>query len=251
MYFSINAAEIRNLLERLFSGLSVREAEIFLYQTSVSVVTLFFLLAAYSTAYSVLHYVATWRLFKKAGEQGWKSLIPFYNQYTLFKLTWKKSIFWIYLILSVSGTLLLSIGTTVVVIAIGAASGNMIPNMSDLNWLATANIGSLLAGLIIILTGECILFALAVIEIISYYHLAKAYNRSVGFFFGLLFLTDVFYLILGFDSGLTYLGNAEMRRNGGRKEEKDSKPDETEFKEVPVFHNYTEPTAETTPKDEA
>ena len=35
---------------------------------------------------SILIIVATWMIFKKAGESGWKAIIPFYNTYTLFKI---------------------------------------------------------------------------------------------------------------------------------------------------------------------
>jgi hypothetical protein len=34
----------------------------------------------------VLLIVAHWKVFEKAGEAGWKSLIPFYNAYTLFRI---------------------------------------------------------------------------------------------------------------------------------------------------------------------
>ena len=34
----------------------------------------------------VLLIVALWRVFEKAGEAGWKSIIPFYNTYTLFQI---------------------------------------------------------------------------------------------------------------------------------------------------------------------
>lgn len=30
--------------------------------------------------------VAQWKIFEKAGEKGWKALIPFYNAYTLFRI---------------------------------------------------------------------------------------------------------------------------------------------------------------------
>ncbi len=30
----------------------------------------------------------TWRIFEKAGEAGWKSLIPFYNSWILHKIIW-------------------------------------------------------------------------------------------------------------------------------------------------------------------
>ncbi len=34
----------------------------------------------------VLMIVAGWKIFEKAGEEGWKVLVPFYNTYTLFKI---------------------------------------------------------------------------------------------------------------------------------------------------------------------
>ena len=39
-----------------------------------------------SLAITVLCIVAVWKIFTKAGQAGWKSLIPFYNTYTLCKI---------------------------------------------------------------------------------------------------------------------------------------------------------------------
>lgn len=36
----------------------------------------------------VLLIVSMWLIFSKAGEAGWKSIIPFYNLYIFFKITW-------------------------------------------------------------------------------------------------------------------------------------------------------------------
>ena len=36
---------------------------------------------------AVLSLVAMWKIFSKAGEAGWKSLIPFYNLYILLKIS--------------------------------------------------------------------------------------------------------------------------------------------------------------------
>ena len=41
-----------------------------------------------SLAVSVLAIVAMWKIFEKAGEPGWAAIIPFYNLYVLFKITW-------------------------------------------------------------------------------------------------------------------------------------------------------------------
>lgn len=42
--------------------------------------------------------VGTWLLFKKSGEKGWKAIVPFYSDYTLFKLldinTWWLLLVW-------------------------------------------------------------------------------------------------------------------------------------------------------------
>ncbi len=34
----------------------------------------------------LLSYIATWQIFSKAGEKGWKSLIPYYSTYVLGKI---------------------------------------------------------------------------------------------------------------------------------------------------------------------
>lgn len=40
----------------------------------------------FSIIVGVLTIIANWRLFTKAGEKGWKSIIPIYNVITLFKI---------------------------------------------------------------------------------------------------------------------------------------------------------------------
>ena len=39
-------------------------------------------------AWIVLQIIADWKIFTKAGEPGWKSIIPFYNYYTEYKMCW-------------------------------------------------------------------------------------------------------------------------------------------------------------------
>ena len=41
-----------------------------------------------SLAIAVLGIIAMWKIFEKAGEPGWAAIIPFYNLYVLFKITW-------------------------------------------------------------------------------------------------------------------------------------------------------------------
>ncbi len=45
----------------------------------------------------VLMIVALWKIFQKAGEPGWASIIPFYNTFTLFKIAGLNP--WLFLLL--------------------------------------------------------------------------------------------------------------------------------------------------------
>jgi len=51
-------------------------------------------------AIGILMIVANWKIFTKAGEEGWKCIIPFYNMYTQYKFTWNTKMFWIVFALS-------------------------------------------------------------------------------------------------------------------------------------------------------
>ena len=39
-------------------------------------------------AITIFTIIVTWKIFKKAGKEGWIAIIPLYNVYTLFEITW-------------------------------------------------------------------------------------------------------------------------------------------------------------------
>ena len=118
----------------------------------------------------ILQVVAYWKIFEKAGEPGWKAIVPFYNTYTQYKFPWNTRAFWIVLIGGIVGGILQE---------------------------ATEGIPSLLGTLIVLIV--------AIFNIISLNKLAKAFGHGVGFTIGLFFLNPIFMLILGF-SGDEYIG---------------------------------------------
>ena len=118
----------------------------------------------------ILQVVAYWKIFEKAGEPGWKAIVPFYNTSTQYKFTWNTRAFWIVLIGGIVGGILQE---------------------------ATEGIPSLLGTLIVLIV--------AIFNIISLNKLAKAFGHGVGFTIGLFFLNPIFMLILGF-SGDEYIG---------------------------------------------
>lgn len=48
---------------------------------------MFGVFAVFMIVFYVLLIIAEWKIFTKAGEKGWKSLIPFYSTYILFKIS--------------------------------------------------------------------------------------------------------------------------------------------------------------------
>lgn len=118
----------------------------------------------------VVSIIAYWKLFTKAGEKGWKALIPLYSTYTMYKLTWKPMFFWVMLGIGIVDNLLIRINNT---------------TLQNISWLFTA--------------------ALIVVSVIFLVNLAKSYGKGVGFAIGLIFLNPIFLLILAFGSS-QYIG---------------------------------------------
>lgn len=62
---------------------------------SESSLTILSIVAIVSLAIFILQIVAKWKIFDKAGEHGWAALIPFYNTYVLYKITWENGLFFL------------------------------------------------------------------------------------------------------------------------------------------------------------
>ena len=134
-----------------------------------------------SLAFIALAIIAYWRIFVKAGEAGWKAIIPFYNAYTAMKLFWKTSIFWI------------CIG-----LAIGSYIGGFMAGYG-ISALAIYGGGGNAAVMVIgfILAFGCGITAF-VLEIMFLNRVSKAFGHGAGFTVGLVFLNFIFILILAF-----------------------------------------------------
>ena len=49
----------------------------------------------------LLQIIANWNIFTKAGEAGWKSIIPVYSDYISYKIAWQPSYFWLVFVLGI------------------------------------------------------------------------------------------------------------------------------------------------------
>ena len=109
----------------------------------------------------ILQVIGMWKVFKKSGEEGWKAIIPIYNQYTMCKITGVNP-WWVLIVVVASG--------------LSGAFTN-----SDLNTVV-----SLLCSIVSIY-----------FSVLLYVSLARAFGKSDGFAVGLILLNPIFLLILG------------------------------------------------------
>ncbi|MDO4798587.1 MAG: DUF5684 domain-containing protein [Coriobacteriales bacterium] len=130
--------------------------------------------------------VGHWKMFDKAGEKGWKAIIPLYSDYTLFKLVWTAKSFWIYVAAAVGSVAFNLLSGQYAVV------GGQLVIVGDGNFFL--NILAFIAGLILLLY-----------TVLLQVKTSLAYGKGMVFAAGLLFLPNIFTLILGFGSA-TYKG---------------------------------------------
>lgn len=130
----------------------------------------------------ILLVIARWVMFTKAGEKGWKSLIPVYSDYTLFKLVWNTKSFWIWCGLAVLTSLTTALSGQYVLTANGQLAVAASPNMFMGTISFVASIGCL--------------FLSAMLSLRT----ALAYGKLPSFGIGLFLLPNIFSLILAFGS---------------------------------------------------
>ena len=69
-------------------------------------------------AFFVLNIVAGWKIFEKAGQPGWASIVPFYNSYIRYKIFWGNGwLFFVPIVCTVLGGIPL-LGTLLVIVGV-------------------------------------------------------------------------------------------------------------------------------------
>ena len=131
----------------------------------------------------VITIIATWRIFKKAGEPGWKAIIPIYNYYIMFKIVGMTGWFWAEFIIAI-----------IACIIFGTQGYNMGATDAELvayNYGAHPLVGITLFVLAVFTIVVCIVNSIRT---------SRAFNHGAGFAIGLFFFQPIFWLILGFGS---------------------------------------------------
>ena len=120
----------------------------------------------------ILQIIANWNIFTKAGEAGWKSLIPIYGDYVSYKIAWQTSYFWLSFILGIVAS-----------------------------YVSSANLNE---SIFLTVIATLLRIVIAVINIMYCIKLSRAFGHGIGFAIGLILLQPIFLLILGFGSDLYY-----------------------------------------------
>ncbi len=143
-------------------------------------VILFFSVIAIAVGVATI--IGEWKVFEKAGKPGWISLIPFYNNWTLFEISGVNPLF---ILFSVGGLILNVFGSLF----------NVMGNSQEMFYAVSIifNLGSSALNIVFI-----------VFAVMAALNLAKCFGKSSAYGVGLFFIPVVFYLMLGFDKNANY-----------------------------------------------
>lgn len=143
-------------------------------------------IAIISLIFFVLMVIGNWKIFKKAGEPGWKSIIPIYNVYIMFKIVNMKSWFWWLLCLSIIGSIIAVVNNSASFYYMSGAE------------FQTVDIATIPTVVLVTMIIESIITIWA--SIVYSYRTSKVFGHGIGYTIGLIFLPSIFWLILAFGS---------------------------------------------------
>lgn len=129
-------------------------------------------LLAVSIVWFILQVIADWKIFTKAGQPGWKSIIPIYNYYVEYDICWNAPLGLVYAI--------------AMYVANYMTSGTTVTN------------GQLILALVLSIV-------MLVLHIIESGKLARAFGKGAGFAVFLFLLGPIARIVLGFGSA-RYVG---------------------------------------------
>ncbi|MBQ5989507.1 MAG: hypothetical protein IJL67_08450 [Oscillospiraceae bacterium] len=149
----------------------------------------------FSLALTVVMLVARYKLFEKAGEAGWKAIIPFYWSIVLSKIATGKKTLGAAFVVAYSVFLIayISFYYRQMVMLMGNLDGSM--SASD---AASIMLFSLFVMVLSI--------GMAVLNGILMFKLAKSYGKSEGWCVAMIFLSGILIIAMGFDRELKYVG---------------------------------------------
>lgn len=122
----------------------------------------------------VLYVIGLWKLFKKAGKNGWEAIVPFYNTYVLVEIA---GLNWWYFLIAIAGTIV--------------------------SWLGIDGLSTItnIAGMVV---NFFIFYNLA----------KKMHKSPTGIAVASIFVAPIMAMVLGFSKNYQYDSSVEVSPNG-------------------------------------
>lgn len=140
--------------------------------------------------FAVMVIIGQWKIFEKAGEKGWKCIIPIYGQYILFKIMGAKTWFWILLAASIVSSIMIAVDTPKELIA--TSYWGSIDTTIDYSLISWSSHVPYIIGMVIACITSLIALVLQAVK------LSKAFGKGASYIIGLIFIPEIIYLVLGF-----------------------------------------------------
>ena len=142
-------------------------------------------------AFYLLKVIGLWKVLEKAGEDGWKAIIPVYNLWLQCRLTWDARGFCALVATGFIGAVLRS----------------------------TAEGGTSVLQHVLAIAGLLFCLASLVLLVVANYWLCRSFGHGAGYTALFVFFSAIMYLVLGYSQD-QYLGNAFLQKGkaGGAKE---------------------------------
>ena len=147
--------------------------------------TIFGFILIFGIIFAILSIIAYWKIFEKAGEKGWKILIPFYNLYIMYKIVNMKNWFWTIFFMGCATSIVMAFDGTANLSTMSEAE------LSAFDWSAHPSTIAMLVVELILGIWSGILFA---------WRNAKVFGHGIGYTIGLLFFPNIFWLIIAFSN---------------------------------------------------
>lgn len=153
-----------------------------------------------SIGIGVLQIISMWKLFEKAGEPNWSSIIPVYNYIQMIKIAiGNYKLAWVFLILW---------GAYFVVGTIMGIAGGILDAATD-GSAAVMSIMTIFMFLIIV----ALYIGLIVVQGYLSYMFPKSYGKSTAFCVLSIFFFPIMVIIMGFDKSTMYVGPKGIPQN--------------------------------------
>ncbi|SKB80264.1 hypothetical protein SAMN06296386_105248 [Lachnospiraceae bacterium] len=163
----------------------------------------------FNLIFLVLTYIGLWKMFTKAGEEGWKCIIPFYNTIMIGKIAKREKMANVIVILQIVNIIVLTIFLFGIIIFAGIGMSGMF-GYADTDLSFGTAIFLIIFGIITIMAS----LSLTAMSLYLDYYFIEAYNAPALFLLLILVMPWLAWLIIGFSSKYQYIYE-NNKMNGG------------------------------------